>query len=159
MLKYDIRRFTISYCKQRTKKDEQEGKYLENKQKQNLENVLDNDGNLENYRNIKGKIKEIYEKKAKGARIRSKSLWYEEGEKSLKFFLNLEKRRGIQGQILFLETRQETLLKTAENFLNEVFVPKLNYEDARICQGNLNELELLKARKSIPNNKSYEMTD
>ena len=114
---------------------------------------------MESYRNIKGKIKEIYEKKAKGARIRSKSLWYEEGEKSLKFFLNLEKRRGIQGQILFLETRQETLLKTAENFLNEVFVPKLNYEDARICQGNLNELELLKARKSIPNNKSYEMTD
>ena len=40
--KYEIRRFTVSYCKQRTKKDKQEGKYLENKIK-NLENVLDSD--------------------------------------------------------------------------------------------------------------------
>ena len=36
----------------------------------------------------------------------------------------------------------------------EVFVPKLNYEDARICEGDLNELELLKALKSMQNNKS-----
>ena len=42
LLKYEIKRFTISYCKQRTKKDKQERKYLENKIK-NLENVLDSD--------------------------------------------------------------------------------------------------------------------
>ena len=53
---------------------------------------------MESYHNIKDKIEEIYQKKAEGARIRSKCLWYEEGEKSSKFFLNLEKRRGIQGQ-------------------------------------------------------------
>ena len=84
-LKYELRIFTISYCKQLTKKDKQERNYLENKLK-NLENVLDN-GNLLSYRNIKDKIEEIYEKKAEGARIRSKCLWYEEGEKSSKFFL------------------------------------------------------------------------
>ena len=66
-------------------KDEAGRKYLENKLK-NLENVLDNDDNLESYHNIKDKIEEIYEKKAEGARIRSKCLWYEEVEKSLKFF-------------------------------------------------------------------------
>ena len=93
--KYEIKRFTISYCKQRTKQDVRERKYLENKLK-NLENVVDNDDNLENYHDIKDKTKEIYEKKAKGARISSKCLWYEEGEKLSKFFLNLEKRRGIQ---------------------------------------------------------------
>ena len=54
---------------------------------------------VESYHNIKDKIEETYEKKVERARIRSKSLWYEEGEKSLKFLLNLEKRRGIQGQI------------------------------------------------------------
>ena len=57
LLKYEIRRFTISYCKQRTKKDEAERKYLENKLK-NLENVLDNYANLESYHNIKDKIEE-----------------------------------------------------------------------------------------------------
>ena len=87
LLKYEIRRFTISYCKQRAKKHEAERKCIENKLK-NLENVLDNYGNLISYRNIKNKIEEIY-KKAEGSRIRSKCLWYEEGEKSSKFFLNL----------------------------------------------------------------------
>ena len=41
-------------------------------------------------------------KKAEGARIRSKHLRYEEGEKSSKFFLNMEKRRGTEGQIMKL---------------------------------------------------------
>ena len=48
---------------------------------------------------FKEKIEEIYEKKAEGARIRSKCLWCKKGKKSSKFFFNLEKRRGIQGQI------------------------------------------------------------
>ena len=134
---------------------------------------------MENYHDIKDKTKEIYEKKTEGARIRSKCLWYEEGEKLSKFFLNLEKRRGIQGQIrkpivnnqeithqnkiqnellFFYETLfRNTSANTSEDcqsFLNEVFVPKLNYEDARICEGDLNELELLKALKSMQNNKS-----
>ena len=95
LFEYEIRRFKISYCKQRTKKDERERKDLENKL-ENLEHVLDNDDNLESYHNIKDKIQEMYEKKAEGARVRSKCLWYEEGEK---FFLNLEKRGGTQRQI------------------------------------------------------------
>ena len=178
LLKYEIRRFTISYCEQRNKKDVAERTYLENKLK-SLENVLDNYHNLESYHNIKNKIEEIYEKKVEGARIRSKCLWYEEGEKSSKFFFNLEKRRGIQGQIrkLIVNNQEfthqnkiqnellffyETLFKNTsantsedcESFLNEVSVPKLNYEDAIICEGDLNELELLKALKSMQNNKS-----
>ena len=81
------------------------------------------------------------EKKTEGARIKSKCLWYEEGEKSSKFFLNLEKCRGIQGQIrklivnnheitdqnkiqkellffheLFLKIRQQTFLRTVNVF-------------------------------------------
>ena len=63
LLKYEIRRFAISYCKQRTKKYVGERKYLENKLK-NLENVLDNYENLESYHHIKSKIEEIYENKA-----------------------------------------------------------------------------------------------
>ena len=73
LFKYEIRRFTIPYCKQRTKKDEAEKKYLENKLKC-LQNVLDNYDNLESYHYIKDKIEEIYEKKAEGTRIRSKCL-------------------------------------------------------------------------------------
>ena len=134
---------------------------------------------MESYHNIKEKIEEINGKKIEGARIRGKCLWYEEGEKSLKFILNLEKCRGIEGQIrklivnnqeitnqskyqneflffyktLFRNTSANTS-EDCERFLNEVSVPKLNYEDARICEGDLNELELLKDLKSIQNNRS-----
>ena len=106
-------------------------------------------------------------------------MWYEECEKLSKFFLNLEIDRGTQSQIrklivisqkitdqikiqnellFFYETLfRNTSVNTSEHcesFLNEVFVPKLNYEDARICEGDLNELELLPAFKSMQNNKS-----
>ena len=41
-----------------------------------------------------------------------------------------------------------------ESFLNEVLVPQLNDEDTWICEGDLNERELLKALKSMEKNKS-----
>ena len=91
----------------------------------------------------------------------------------------MEKRRGIQGQIrkLIINNQEitdqnkiqnelifnyETIFRNTsantsedcENFLNKALVSKLNYEDARICEGDLNELELLKALKSMQNNKS-----
>ena len=77
-------------------------------------------------------------------------MWYKEGENSLKFFLNLEERKGIQDQIrkLIVNNQEitdqnnvqnellffyETLFRNTsantsedcESFLNEVFVPKL----------------------------------
>ena len=73
LLKYEIRKFTISYCKQRTRKDVRERKYLENKLK-TLENVLDNDDNLESYHNIKDKIEEIYEKKSRRCKNKKQML-------------------------------------------------------------------------------------
>ena len=64
LLKYENRRYTISYYKQRTRKDVRERKCFENKLK-NLENVLNNDDNLESCHNIKDKIEEIYNKRQK----------------------------------------------------------------------------------------------
>ena len=65
----------------------------------------------------------------------------------------------IQNELLVF---YEVLLRntsghTSEDFerlLNEVSVSKLNYEDARIFDSDLNELELLKALKSMQNNNS-----
>ena len=54
---------------------------------------------------------------------------------------------------LFRNTSANTS-EDCERFLNEVSVHKLNYEDARVCVGDLNELELLKALKPMQYNKS-----
>ena len=50
-----MRKFTIFYYKQRTKKDVAERKYLENQLK-NIENFQDDDGILPSYHNIKDEI-------------------------------------------------------------------------------------------------------
>ena len=51
-------------------------------------------------------------------------------------------------EALFRNTSANTS-EDCESFLNEFFVPKLNDKDARICWCGLNELELLKAFKSV----------
>ena len=42
--------------------------------------------------NVKNGLELIYEKVAEGVKVRRKCQWYEEGERSTKFFLNLEKK-------------------------------------------------------------------
>ena len=56
-----------------------------------LETDLKNYQTSQKYLDCKSKLDEIYSKKADGVRIRSKTDWYKSGEKSNKFFLNLEK--------------------------------------------------------------------
>ena len=48
---------------------------------------------------MKCELNEIYDKTAEGVRVRSTCQQYEEGEKSNKFFLNLEKVPGSQGKV------------------------------------------------------------
>ena len=57
----------------------------------NIKNFIDN----EDYILCKNRLEEIYDIKLQGAKIRSKSEWYEFGEKLSKFFLNLEKQRAF----------------------------------------------------------------
>ena len=51
--------------------------------------------NHEEHNDCKTQLEQIYEKKTNGINIRSKCEWYQHGEKSSKFFLNLEKNRAI----------------------------------------------------------------
>ena len=51
------------------------------------------------YLEYKQKLQNIYTKKVNDIRIRSKCNWYENGEKSTKFSLNLENYRATQGYL------------------------------------------------------------
>ena len=53
----------------------------------------------ETYINTKKELDNIYDLKAEGIRIRSRCKWYEAGEKSTIFFLNLEKRHAQESFI------------------------------------------------------------
>ena len=71
--------------------------HFENKLK-TLE-VRPNFVNNPEYTETDEKLDKIYQEKANGVRIGSKCNWYEHGEKSSKFFLNLEKFCAVQNQI------------------------------------------------------------
>ena len=51
------------------------------------------------YDKCKQDLKELYDDITEGIRIRIRCRWYEKGEKSPKFFLNLEKCNGTPSQI------------------------------------------------------------
>ena len=77
----------------------------ERKQREELETTLKLlEKNLSTEENqcldkCKRDLEEIYDNIAEGIRTRSSCQWYEEGEKSSKFFLNLGKFNGTQSQI------------------------------------------------------------
>ena len=105
--------------------------------------------------------------------------WYEDGEKSTKFFLNLEKYRISKGCLPTIivnkkelnESQQingalcnfyQTLLKVKlpipekciQSFLDKVSLPKLNENQTPIGESAITESELLKVLPSMNNDKS-----
>ena len=64
-----------------------------------LENNLTDNLKKQQYKLLKRELDERYDKIAEGVRVQSRCQEYEEGEKSNKFFLNLEKVRGSQGKV------------------------------------------------------------
>ena len=92
-MKYEIRKFFIAFSNSRQKEKVHK---LENKIKV-LETKLQNDKNIKLHNRHKQELDEIFDNIAEGIRIRSRCQWYEKGEKSNKFFLNLEKKCGVQG--------------------------------------------------------------
>ena len=97
-LKYQIRKFTIRFSKTRAKEERKQRDELETTLK-SLEKNLSTGENQCLYDKCKRDLEEIYDNIAEGTRIRSRCHWYEEGEKSSKFFLNIEKFNGTQSQI------------------------------------------------------------
>lgn len=69
---------------------------------------------------LEEKLREIEERKFKGAMIRSKAKYMVEGEKCTKFFFNLEKSRQRAGTIKELKGKNEELVKETEGILREI---------------------------------------
>ena len=105
ILKYEIRKFSIRYSSNK-KRDikSKENKLLIKLSK--LELKLDQNPSLQlitDYNNAKKALREVESYKTKGAIIRSKIQWVEEGEQSSKYFLGLEKNNYVKKHIRKLE--------------------------------------------------------
>lgn len=69
-----------------------------NKAKEALEKNA-SDSNNTRYHAIREQLEAHYEKKTEGIIIRARARWHEHGEKSTKYFLNLEKRNHVKKHI------------------------------------------------------------
>ena len=112
---YNIRECTIKFSKKLAKNTNKIIAGIETKLKhfENLESYVDNI----DYQVCKQQLNAIYKKIAKGIKIRSKWNWYEHGEKSTKFFLNLKKHHAIQSQIHSVVINQDEI--TDQDELNK----------------------------------------
>ena len=73
--------------------------------------------NQEELEMLKMEYDSIYEHIAKGAIIRSKATWYEKGEKSNKYFLNLETHKKAKSSVHKFFNRKGVLITDPKKIL------------------------------------------
>ena len=94
LCKIEIREKSIKYSKSLSKKSKNKIHKLEDE----LKTKINNNENQESIESTEQELEKEYERKAKGAQIRARVKWIEEGELNTKYFLNLENKRQLQKQ-------------------------------------------------------------
>ena len=188
MIKLKVREKTLRYSKNKTKQAKQREIYLEQTIAR-LQGELDNKttGDIlfshleEQLNDSRHELEKIIEFRTKGAVLRSKTRWYNEGEKNTKYFLNLEKRHFKQGTISQIKTNDHEFVTSDKKILTEcvsfykdlyssksmtyeqndaTFFPKredentIQEQELIVCEGALTEKECLEALKDMGTEKT-----
>jgi len=83
----------------------------------------------------------MYEFIAQGAIVRSRATWYEYGEKSNKYFLNLENSRKKKSCIRKLNTENNKSTSNPKEILNEIQSFYANLYDKKVDHSDENLIE------------------
>ena len=89
MVKFEVKEKRIVYAKNKTKNVRTEINDLEER----LQFLNNNKIHKDEQKYIKQKLETLYTNKAKGAQIRSRIKFLEDGEKNTRYFMSLEKSR------------------------------------------------------------------
>ena len=110
---------------------------------------------LKEYRSCKMELESLYEYITLGIILRSKTNWYEHGEKLSKYFLNLEKCNKAQSHLLKLMTSSDTEIHDPSVIMSHV---KHFHLSSYKCRSSKNEEECLEYLRSVdlPQTSSYE---
>ena len=170
LIKMEIRGFTLQYSKRKAKKyrDEEKSLYKKvNDLQANAEKKTPHDKTaILELQLARARLRKITLIKTKGAILRSKSRWHEEGERNTKYFFSLEKRNHdnktitkikvgedsyIEDQFEILEEQKnfyESLYRSSninsKNFGNSPFlnpenVSTLTEEERKSCEGRMHK--------------------
>ena len=180
--KYQIRQFSWKISKEKAKQRKAKRIGLESRIKELKSSIsIKSDSALINeYNECKQELEILYDYITQGIILRSKTTWYEHGEKSTKYFLNLEKRNKAKTHVrkILLQNNLETTepkaimstLKTfysnlykrtstkteneCQQYLKDIPAPKLHENDKQSCEREITKNECWDALKSMGNNKS-----
>ena len=123
-IKLVIKNSTIQYSVRKSKSDKNRLQVLERKEKR-LEDELINknplfDDSHEQLLKVKKEIKEIRNKKTKGAILRSRVQWVNDGEKPTKYFLNLEKHNYKKKTLFRVADRNGMIVEDEHDILDQI---------------------------------------
>ena len=182
-IKYNIRAHAINYSKKKAKERNAIELSLQDELREAKEGyeTTPSDSNATRFNAAQEKLETFYEEKTKGIIMRARARWHEHGEKSTKYFLNLEKRNHIKKHIRKLhksgviKTDPFCVLKEQERFyknlykssttdpdlafqidyfLNDLNIPALSEDQKKFCGGNISAEECFRLLDSFDNNKT-----
>ena len=161
LLKSEVRKFAINFSEKLAQNSRKLQRDLETKIKKLEQNII-NEDKFNEYKTAKGELETFYDNIATGVKIRSKCDWYKYGEKSTKYFLNLEKQKAVNGTVkkiikdhieitdqlkiqhelrMFYEQLFKKTICNANSkivsFLDNISLPVINNDFFNLCENNL----------------------
>jgi len=151
LMKYRIRQESISYSKQTAKERQSKMATLEAKLN-GCQKICDQDPSPENM-NMFEVLKTEFELQndyiTQGAIIRTRATWYEQGEKSNKYFLNLENSRGKKSSIqkIVMEdvsstSNPQVIMKELRSFYSDLYKKNVNQNSETLKDLFMRDLNL-----------------
>ena len=180
-IKFKIREFSIKFSKTvawNGKKEELELLKTYETLKV-IHELCPSDDSFYNLEKIKAQLELMEQKKTEGIIVRARAHWHEYGEKSNKYFLNLEKRNHIRKHIrklnlsgvitsnpfeilegvktfyksLYTSKRVDLNGEDSRGFFENENIPKLSEEFKEICEGRVRIEKITEVLKSFKDNK------
>ena len=182
-IKYNIRDHAIQHSKRKAMKRKEIEMNLQ-KELAKAKQLFDSDPNSDSanaLNSAKENIELLYDEKLQGIIIRARARWWEHGEKSTKYFLNLEKRNHVKKHVRKLKTSgsiitdpfnilseqkrfyQELYTSRTKNldntratnfFLNNLIIPSLTEQQMLSCEGKITSEECDKVLETFQPNKT-----
>jgi len=100
-IKYNIRMHAIGYSKEKAKQRNDKKRMIQQEYEEATRcfEKDPNEYNRSRFNEIKEKLELFYEEKTNGIIVRARARWHEHGERSTKYFLNLEDRNHAKKHI------------------------------------------------------------
>ena len=177
-IKHVIKEFSIEFSKKKSRSLKNNVIDIENKIKQ-IEEMPYNEINHTKKQSLEKELNEIYERKSKGAYIRSRANWIRYGDKCTSYFLNLEKKHQKNNVIEKIGENDKYVYNNNDilgalcNFYEQLYTSqnpdqgeiskyisntnissKLTEHEKQICEDIPTLKECEEAIKSMKNNKS-----